>query len=207
MATLLRFLSTMATNAISDRTHSPYRFSVEQYYRMAEVGLLAPDARTELIEGEICEMPPTGCPHSATVAWLHWQLKKVIGERAWVVEQYPLRLSRHTEPLPDLMVLRPRRDHYRTAHPTARDVLLLIEVSDSTWLYDREIKMPLYASYGVREAWLVDIGVSQLNCYGSPHGGAFVEQKSTAPGVLAVPSLDVCIDLTRLFNFGDHSVS
>lgn len=198
----------MATNASNDRAHSPYRFSVEQFYRMAEVGLLAPDARTELIEGEICDMPPTGCPHSVTVAWLHRQLAQVVGERALVVEQYPLRLSRHTEPQPDLMVLRPRRSLYWDAHPTARDVLLLIEVSDSSWLYDREIKMPLYASYGVQEAWLVDLCVGELNCYGAPHGGAFVEQKSTrSPGALAVPSLDVCLDLTKLFHLGGHSVS
>lgn len=206
----------MATNAISDRIsdsigdrmHSPYRFSVEQYYRMAEVGVLAPEARTELIEGEICDMPPIGCRHSATVAWLHRQLSSIVGDRAWVVEQYPLRLSRHTEPQPDLMVLRSRRGLYSDAHPTARDALLVIEVSDSSWLYDREIKMPLYAAYGVRDAWLVDLGVKELNCYGSPHGGAFVEQTATAaPGMLAVPSLDVRVDLTRLFSFGDYSVS
>ena len=198
----------MATNAISDRAHSPYRFSVEQYYRMAEVGLLAPEARTELIEGEICDMPPIGCRHSATVAWLHWHLTKVVGDRAWVVEQYPLRLSRHSEPQPDLMVLRSRRGVYSDAHPTARDVLLLIEVSDSTWLYDREVKMPLYAAYGVQQAWLVDLGVSQLTCYSGPHGGAFVEQTSTQnPGPLVVPSLDICVDMTQIFHFGNHSVS
>ena len=198
----------MATNAIDAKKYSPYRFSVEQYYRMADVGLLAPDARTELIEGEICDMPPIGCRHSATVAWLHWQLARVVGARAWVVEQYPLRLSRHTEPQPDLMVLRSRRGLYSDAHPTARDALLVIEVCDSTWLYDREIKMPLYAAYGVSEAWLVDIGVKTLRCYGAPHGGAFVEQTSMQiPGPLAVPSLDVRVDLTRLFSFDDYSVS
>jgi Uma2 family endonuclease len=195
----------MATNAISPQAHSPYRFSVEQYYRMAEVGLLAPDARVELIEGEICDMPPIGYRHSATVAWLHWQLTKAIGDRAWVVNQYPLRLSRHSEPQPDLMVLRSRRGYYRDAHPTARDALLVVEVCDSSWLYDREIKMPLYASYGVQEAWLVDLGVGQLNCYGSPHGGAFVETKAThAPGMLVVPSLDIRVDMTQMFSFGDY---
>jgi Uma2 family endonuclease len=198
----------MATNPISDRAHIPYRFSVEQYYHMADVGVLAPDARTELIEGEICDMPPIGYRHSATVAWLHRQLAVAVGDRAWVVEQYPLRLSRHTELQPDLIVLRSRRGYYSDAHPTARDVLLLIEVSDSTWLYDREVKMPLYASYGVQQAWLVDLGVSELNCYAAPHGGAFVEQTSTRmPGSLVVPALDVSIDLTRLFRLGDHSVS
>jgi Uma2 family endonuclease len=198
----------MATNAISDRTYGSYRFSVEQYYRMAEVGVLAPEARTELIEGEICDMPPIGSRHSATVAWLHRQLAKAVGERAWVVEQYPLRLGPHTEPQPDLMVLRRRAGYYADAHPTARDVLLLIEVSDSSWLYDRQIKIPLYAAYGVQQAWVVDLGVNQLDCYGAPHGGAFVEQTSTqAPGRLALPSLDVCVDLARLFSFADQSVS
>lgn len=198
----------MATNTISDRMHSPYRFSVEQYYRMAEVGLLAPEARIELIEGEICDMPPIGCPHSATVAWLHMQLNKIVEDRAWVVEQYPLRLSRFSEPQPDLMVLRSRRGHYRDAHPSARDALLVIEVSDSSWLYDREVKMPLYASYGVQEVWLVDLGVNELICHSAPHGGSFVEQSCTRePGTLAVPSLGVRIDLTQLFTFGDYCVS
>lgn len=198
----------MATNAIDAKHYIPYRFSVEQYYRMAEVGLLAPDARTELIEGEICDMPPIGSRHSATVAWLHWQLARAVGERAWVVEQYPLRLSRHSEPQPDLMVLQSRRGLYSDAHPCARDALLVIEVCDSTWLYDREIKMPLYAAYGVREAWLVDLGVKTLSCYGAPHGGAFVEQRSMQiPGSLVVPSLDVHVDLTRLFSLDHHSVS
>ena len=198
----------MATNAISDRMHSRYRFSVEQYYRMAEVGLLAPDARTELIEGAIYRMPPIGCPHAATVAWLHRQLANVVGDRALVVGQYPIRLSRHSVPQPDLMVLRSRPGHYSDTHPAARDALLVIEVSDSTWLYDREIKMPLYAAYGVQAAWLVDLCVSELNCYGAPHGGAFVEQISTRnPGVLAVPSLDICVDMTQLFHLGDQSVS
>lgn len=198
----------MAINPIIDKKHSPYQFSVEQYYRMAEIGLFAPDARTELIEGEICDMPPIGCRHAATVSWLHRQLAKAVGDRAWVFEQSPLRLSRHTEPQPDLMLLRPRRDQYSEAHPSARDTLLVIEVTDSTWLYDREIKMPLYAAYGVREAWLVDIGVKTLSCYGAPHGGAFVEQTSMQmPGPLVVPSLDIHVDLTRLFSFGDYSVS
>lgn len=198
----------MATNATSDRLHTPHRFSVEQYYHMAEVGLLAPDARTELIEGEICHMPPIGCPHAATVAWLYRQLFKVVGDRAWLVEQYPFRLSRYTESQPDLMVLRPRRGCYSDAHPTARDALLVIEVSDSSWLYDREVKMPLYASYGVQEVWLVDLRVGELICHSAPHGGSFAQQTTTrAPGMLLVPSLDVCVDLSEVFSFGDQSVS
>jgi Uma2 family endonuclease len=106
------------------------------------------------------------------------------------------------------MVLRSRRGHYSDGHPTASDTLLVIEVCDSTWLYDREIKMPLYAAYGVREAWLVDVGVKTLNCFGAPHGGAFVEQTSLQmPGPLIVPLLDVHVDLTQLFSFGHHCVS
>ncbi len=196
----------MVTNPI--KCSNSHRFSVEQYYRMAELGVLAPDVRTELIEGEIYHMPPIGCPHAATVAWLHRQLAKMVGDRALVVEQYPIRLSRQSEPQPDLMVLRPRRGCYRDAHPTARDALLVIEVSDSSWLYDREVKLPLYAAYGVQDAWLVDLGITQLDCYSAPHGGAFVEQTSTrTPGQLAIPALDVRVDLTELFSFGDQSAS
>ncbi|MBL8266146.1 Uma2 family endonuclease [Steroidobacter sp.] len=198
----------MATNANSDKHYSSYQFSVEQYYRMAEVGLLAPDARTELIEGEICDMPPIGCRHSATVAWLHSQLAKSVGERATLFQQSPLRLSSRTEPMPDLMLLHSRYDHYSEAHPTARDTLLVIEVSDSTWMYDREIKLPLYAAYGVPEVWLVDLGVREFSCYRAPLGGAYMERTTLpATGRLALPSLDVSVDLKRVFCLGDQSVS
>src|SRR5215510_2331733 len=101
---------------------------VEQYYRMAEVGVLAPDARVELIEGEIIDMPPMGSNHTGIVNWLNHQLATTIGNQGMVTVQSPLRLGSCSEPQPDVMVLKPRTDFYRNSHPTPADVLLLIEV-------------------------------------------------------------------------------
>lgn len=196
----------MVTNPIREDRYGKYRLTVEQYYRMADVGVLAQDVRTELVEGEIFDMAPIGCRHSATVAWLHRQLLQAVGERALVFAQSPARLSRMTEPQPDLMLLRPRVDGYSEAHPAARDILLLIEVSDSTLLYDREIKVPLYATYGIAEVWLVDVFACEFFCYRGPHGGAYMETVPVRPRMTAVPSLEVSVDLTQLFTFG-QSVS
>jgi len=199
----------MATNAMSDDGYTRYRLTVEQYYRMADIGVLAPDARTELIEGEIYDMAPIGSRHAGTVQWLHMQLSRAVGDLALVFTQSPARLSRITEPQPDLLVLRPRDDHYRDAHPTAKDILLLIEVSDSTVRYDCEIKVPLYASYGVLETWVVDLNARQLICHRSPHSGSYLETTLVnTPGTIALASMErISVDLTRLFAFGNQSVS
>jgi Uma2 family endonuclease len=114
-----------------------------------------------------------------------------------------------SEPQPDLMLLRPREDCYSNSHPTARDVLLLIEVSDSTVRYDRDIKIPLYAGYGVLECWLVDLDQQELRCYRAPHSGDYLEVHATrSPGVMPLPALDgVTVDLSQLFSLlRAHSV-
>jgi Uma2 family endonuclease len=199
----------MATNAMTDHRYTRYRLTVDQYYRMADVGVLAPDARTELIEGEILDMAPIGSRHAGTVAWLHRQLSRAVGDLAMVFTQSPARLSHITEPQPDVLLLRPRADYYRQAHPRAEDILLLIEVSDSTALYDYEIKMPLYASYGVREAWLVDLDAEQLIYHRAPLHGWYLETiTGCPPGLTVLPSLQhTTVDLTQLFAWEDHSIS
>jgi Uma2 family endonuclease len=188
-------------NAMTDSGVMKHRLTVDDYYRMAEAGVLAPDARVELIEGEIIDMAPIGTHHAGTVLWLHRQLFKAIGDAAFVTCQSPTRLSNITEPQPDLMLLRPREDYYRKSHPTARDAFLLIEVSDSTVRYDRDIKMPLYASYGVRESWIVDLDQQEFRCYRAPHNGSYLEVTATrSPGLTPVPALDgIIVDLSRLF--------
>jgi Uma2 family endonuclease len=190
-------------NAMTDSGVMKHRLTVDDYYRMAEVGVLAPDARVELIEGEIIDMAPIGSRHAGTVSWLHMQLFTAVGKAAIISSQSPSRLSNITEPQPDLLLLRPRDDHYRQSHPTARDILLLIEVSDSTLRYDRDTKMPLYASYGVRESWLVDLEHDELSCHRSPHNGGYLEVISTrAPAGTPIAALEgVTVDLSRLFAF------
>jgi len=189
-------------NAMIDSGVMKHRLTVDDYYRMAEAGVLAPDARVELIEGEIVDMPPIGSWHAGTVSHLLKLLGAAIGDAAVLTVQSPVRLSNISEPQPDLMLLRPREDSYRKSHPTARDVLLLIEVSDSTVRYDRDIKIPLYASYGVLESWMVDLDQQELRCYRAPHSGRYLEVHATrSPGVIALPALDGgTVDLGRLFS-------
>jgi len=178
-----------------------HRLTVAQYHRMGETGVLPPDARVELIEGEVVDMAPIGTRHGGTVKWLNRTLSEAVGQRAIVAVQDPLRLGDRSEPQPDLMLLKPRADSYRAAHPTAADVLLLIEVSDTTARYDREIKLVLYARHGVAEVWIVDLDHGQLSVHRHPADGGYGESSATAqPGVLTALALPgVAIDLTRLF--------
>ena len=122
-----------------------YRFTTTEYDRMAEAGVLGEDDRVELIEGEILEMSPMGRRHAACVDRLTRLLVRGVGDAAIVRVQNPIVLSDHNEPQPDLALLRPRVDFYTAEHPGPEDALLVVEVSDSSVEYDRQIKVPLYA--------------------------------------------------------------
>lgn len=174
--------------------------TVDDFYRMAEAGVLAPDARVELIEGEIIEMAPQRSLHAATVNELATRLHKVVGDSVRITCQTPLRLSPRSEPEPDLMLLRPRDDGYAVSHPGPADVLLLIEVADTSARYDREIKLPLYARHGVAEVWIVDLQAGLLRTHRRPDAGDYLETNAgQAPGVVTLPGLpDVQVDLTGL---------
>jgi Uma2 family endonuclease len=166
----------------------PYRFTVEDYHRMAEAGILGEDDRVELIEGEIVEMPPIGSPHGGTVKALIHLFSRAVGDRALVSAQDPVRLSDISEPQPDLMLLRPRPDFYRNAHPTPADVLLLIEVADTSVAYDRSKKLPLYARAGIPEYWLVDLERGVLEVYRSPAGDGYAEVHELGAGARVAPA-------------------
>lgn len=135
---------------------SRHRFTVSEYYRMAEVGLLARDARVELIEGEIIDMPPIGIPHASITEQLRRLFDRAVGEAA-LVWSHPVRLSQYSEPVPDISLLKPRDDFYARQRVMADDALLVIEVSDSSFMYDRNIKVPLYARHGIPEVWILDV--------------------------------------------------
>lgn len=178
-----------------------HKLTVDDYYRMAEIGMLAPDARVELIEGEIIDMPPQRSRHAGTVNGLMTKLVNAAGSAARVTCQTPLRLSQYSEPEPDLMLLRWRADHYSTSHPDAGDVLLVIEVADATARYDREIKLPLYARHGVAEVWIVDLQARRLRVHRRPQDGEYADITTLeSPGMLPLPGLDrSTIDLSGLF--------
>lgn len=179
-----------------------HRLSVADYYRMGEAGLFATEARVELIEGEVIDMPPIGSKHGAAVKRLISLLTAAVGTRAIVSAQDPLHLGDFSEPEPDLMLLAARADFYASAHPTAADVWLLIEVADSSARYDREIKLPLYARHGVREVWIVDLDARTLSFFRNPEGDGYKDISATAaPGVEVVGGLlGVTIDLAGLLS-------
>ncbi len=147
------------------------RFTVHDYHRMGEAGILHEDDRVELIEGEIVEMTAIGTRHFSCVNRLNRLLVMSVGEDAVVSVQNPVRLDEYTEPQPDLTVIRPR--DYRLSLPGPEDVLLLIEVSDTTLAYDRNVKLPLYARAGIREVWIADLAGEIVERHTDPSGHSY----------------------------------
>ena len=145
-----------------------YRFTVEDYYRMADVGILAPDARVELLQGEIVEMFPIGPFHSGVGTRLQTIFTKAGGDRWIVRSQYPVHLDDGSEPQPDLALVKPRDDFYTESHPQPQDVYLLVEVADSSVRFDREEKLPIYARAGIPEFWLVNLVERKVEVYREP---------------------------------------
>jgi len=177
------------------------RLTVADYYRMAEVGILPPEARVELIDGEIIDMAPPGSPHAATVHYLTEVLVRAVDGRASVLAQNPVRLSEYSEPQPDVALLRRRDDFYREHHPRAEDVLLIIEVAATSLRFDRKTKLPLYARHGIPEMWLADLGGRRLVRYRAPQHGSYTLVDEPDLGVaLEVSALSaVAVELRRLF--------
>lgn len=149
-----------------------HRLSVEDYYRMAEVGILTAAMRVELINGEVIDMSPIGALHAALVNVLSRYFTRRCGDSAIVSCQNPLRLDDENEPEPDIVVLRPRSDCYSTAHPTPGDAVLVVEVSDSSLDYDLTVKVPLYAQFGVPEVWVVEAATRTTHLFRSPQSNA-----------------------------------
>ena len=151
----------------------PRRFNVTEYYRMAKAGVLKPDDRVELIEGEIIKMSPIGSPHAACVSRFASLLQTRRKLNAIVSVQNPVRLDDFSEPVPDIALLRPRNDFYAARHPKPADVLLIIEVADTSLLKDRNVKVPLYARAGIPETWLVNLPKQLIEVYFDLHNGKY----------------------------------
>jgi Uma2 family endonuclease len=178
-----------------------HRLTVDDYYRMAEVGILAPEARVELIDGEIIDMAPPGSPHAAAVLYLTEVLVRAVDRRASVLAQNPVRLNEYSEPQPDLALLLRRDDFYRERHPRAEDVLLIIEVAATSLRFDRKTKLPLYARHGIPEMWLVDLGGGRLVRYRAPQQGSYtlVDEPDLGTPLEVAALAGVAVDLHRLY--------
>ena len=159
-----------------------YRFTAEEYHRMGEVGILPPDVRVELVGGEIKRMPPIHPPHASIVNRLNAVLAAKLQGQSVVAIQNPIQLDDYNEPQPDVSVLRFRDDYYGNQHPTPVDVLLVIEVADSSLSYDRDEKMPLYGRAGIPEAWLVDVQSGTITVFTEPQASGYGQQRMMSRG-------------------------
>jgi Uma2 family endonuclease len=187
--------------AVQDDLVRRHRLTVQEYYRMVEVGLLAPDARVELIEGEIIDMPMPGPPHAGVATRLHERILLAVHGKVTVRDQQALRLDEFSEPGPDIVLVKRRSDDYARAHPTPPDVLLVIEVSQSSLRFDRERKLPLYARCAIPEYWIVDVVKPVLHIFHTPQGERYLHGSSIPrPGIVTLTSLpESSVDLTGLF--------
>lgn len=172
-------------------------FTVEEYHRMAQAGILSEDDRVELIDGEIVEMTPIGSRHASSVNRLTQLFSERMQRRAIVSVQNPLRLGERSEPQPDLALLRPRPDFYARIHPGAEDVLLVVEVAETSGNVDRETKVPLYARAGIPEVWLVDLGGECIEIYREPRAQGYQEVRRVRRGerlaLHTFPDLDLAV--------------
>jgi Uma2 family endonuclease len=175
-----------------------WRLTVDDYHRMAKAGILHEDDRVELIEGELIEMAAIGSYHFTTVNNLTRQFSTQPGDRFIVSVQNPVRLSRHSEPLPDLTLLHPRADKYANGLPGPEDVLLIVEVSDTTVAADRKVKLPLYAAAGIPDAWLVNIPRRSVEVHREPRGGRYqqvtVFRKGERVSLLMLPDVSIAVE-------------
>jgi Uma2 family endonuclease len=171
------------------------RFTADEFERMVETGIFRSDERLELIRGEIVEMAPIGHRHSACVANLTKRLVTGVGDRALVWIRGPARLAVDSVPEPDLAVLRPHS--YFTGSPRPDDVLLVVEVAETSLHYDRTRKLRLYAAAGIAEYWVVSVGDGWIEVYRAPEGDGYRERRraereeSVAP--LAFPDVTVAV--------------
>lgn len=174
------------------------RFTRDEYHRLAETGILGPDARVELIDGDIVEMSPNGRRHNSRVDWCNRAFARGVGDGAIVRVQGSIVLDDNGEPEPDLVLLRPRDDFYAHADATPADVLLIVEVADTSEGYDRRTKAPLYARHGIPELWIVDLNRARVTRYADPTPDGYattrVFRRGESLSPLAFPTLTINVD-------------
>ena len=173
------------------------RFTVAEYYRMAEVGILKPEERVELIEGEIVVMPPIGPEHADDVDIFNGIFARYAPGRYRIRIQNPIRLGDHSEPEPDVALVRHRLEGYRTAHPTPADVLLIIEVADSSLGYDRDVKAHIYGRSGVPETWVRNLPEDCIERFTEPGPEGYarhtVHRRGETLTPVALPDLELAV--------------
>ena len=191
---------TIAT-ATQTQTPTRRRFTVAEYYAMGDAGILTRDDRVELLDGDIINMPPIGDWHQASVDFYTNILPQHLQGKAIVRVQGPTRLSDVSEPQPDVMLLKWRDDFYRDGHPSPEDVLLLIEVSDTSLDYDRGRKLSAYARAGIPEVWIVSHDDRRIESYTEPSEGTYSKVRHADPTDTIAPQAfpDVALEVSQFF--------
>ena len=186
---------------MSTLTPSTKKFSVEEYHQMINVGVLKEDDLIELIRGEILEMSPVGLRHASCVKKLNYLFAQKLGNKVIIGVQDPIKLNDYSEPQPDLVLLKPRKDFYASSHPTPDDIFLLIEVADSSIEYDRNIKLPLYAENKISEVWLIDLNQNLLEVHQNPQKNYYqnIQKLSSDNKVILNHPIPIEIDVSNLF--------
>ena len=173
------------------------RFTIDEYHKMIQADILTENDRVELLDGEIVEMSPIGSRYAACVDRLNRLFILVLGQQVIVRVQNPIRLSERSEPEPDLALVEARPDFYAEAHPEPEDVLLLIEVADTSATFDRSVKLPLYAQASIVEVWLIDLSEKRVEVYRQPSAQGYqsVQQLGSGQNLapLALPEIKVAI--------------
>jgi Uma2 family endonuclease len=166
----------------------PHRFTVADYYRMAESGILTEDDRVELLGGQVVDMSPIGPPHASAVdACAEAFAALVVARRMTVRTQNPLALGQYDEPQPDVAVVRPRADRYATAHPDAADVLLLFEVAETSLARDQWATLAIYAAVGIREVWVLNLPEWVLEVYRDPAPAGYRDRRAHGRAAQVAP--------------------
>lgn len=179
-----------------------HKLDLDTYYRMINAGIFGKEDRIELIEGELIDMAPIGDDHCTSVDVLTETLVLACTRRAIVSVQLPIRLNRFNAPQPDFTVSRLRADRYRTGRPGPADILLLVEVSDSSLRFDRTVKLPLYAQAGIAEVWIVDLQRRAFDVHRAPADGSYAELTTYGPADSIALALapDITISLSGVLD-------
>ncbi len=173
--------------------------TVSEYHKMAEVGILDEDDRVELINGEIIEMSPIGSLHASRVNRIIATFKRLPDELAILSVQNPISIGPYSEPEPDIVLVKFRSDFYEGRLPNSEDILLVIEVSDTSLGYDREVKKPLFATAGIPEFWIVNIGESQVEVYKKPANGDYASRQDFKRGdTIFIDNLDFAVEVDKV---------
>lgn len=173
--------------------------STEEYHLMGQAGIMKEDDRVELINGEIIQMSPIGSNHAGHVKILHAILGERLRTQVVIGVQDPIHLDEFNEPQPDIAVLKPREDFYTKSHPSPAEVFFLIEVADSSFDYDRDIKLPIYAKAGIQEVWILDLKNQQIEVYRQPKNNRYALRLTLVRGdVIRYEALDFTIEVDQI---------